>query len=611
MKQKNTYCGILTSELTSLFTQPWFWIAILLVGAVQFFNLIYGESGSGFMYESMGMDAFRQYSIIYLSVMFADLSYFSWARYCICAFPVVAIFARDIKQKRLTFILPRSGYFSYAVAKVVTTLVGAFLCMFLGDMLFYVVAHWGLDMPFTRENYVLSDGIVNHLSLSQNGLQVVFLFAIELNHGLEAAYYALLTLVISYWIQENHFLSVMPLLLRFIISYYMPYFDSNWDLLWTRYIHPVPIYRYLGWGLFQEDALPQLGYAFVYTMVLAILVILFLYLMLKRRGKRKKQMSVIKLACIQKIVCFFKGRYIHCIHVRQSVIKEQTRTEIKKSWIPDSIRQMVAVWSFNMQTSIFSPKWLVLSIVSFSLVSSAMFEYVKYALDYQLLMPPVGFAAILTSPLEIFFLIYISSAFPLRNPLQRAVWLRSGCKIWTYAQTLTMISLLVVWVVEMHLFILINMIGCIEWTNDWGSVWAASATKMENLGYLRKFAFEMEIINYYKPYQALGIYILLFLLTGFLFSEFIFFFDGLTNRYLGEVILVVWVLAWDIVDGFVYTGGYSKIWQYLSPKKWLDLKMYFNNPDELKNMILIMMGLGILFCAANQMIVKKKLLLLE
>lgn len=189
--------------------------------------------------------------------------------------------------------------------------------------------------------------------------------------------------------------------------------------------------------------------------------------------------------------------------------------------------------------------------------------------------------------------------------------MKSGCCIWTNAQTLTMFSLFAVWILEMHLFILIDMIGCIGWTNDWGNVWLASASKLESLGYLRRFAFEEAIMNYYTPFQALGTYVLLCMVTGFVFSEFIFFFDGLTHRHLGEIILVIWVLAWQVVDRFVSSEIYPKIFQYLSPEKWLNLNRYMGNTKELGNTLLLILGLSILLYIGNQFIVKKKLLILD
>jgi len=175
---------------------------------------------------------------------------------------------------------------------------------------------------------------------------------------------------------------------------------------------------------------------------------------------------------------------------------------------------------------------------------------------------------------------------------------------------LTIVSVIVVWLLELQLFICLLIGGRLDFSG-WGKVWGSCANgTARELGYLGALSVPQEVIMSYQPGEAVFTSMLFVFLMGVFFGEFIFCIDSICNHAVGEIFLSAWSFAYLIVANFQQLQG---VWilQKLSPKNWLDPGRYIAYPEGFREAVLIMCSLILALFAINQILVKKKVVMIK
>lgn len=273
MRKKFRIRYMMRAEAVRFLMQPWFWMAAVGVFAIKFIN-IYGSTE---IYQTVFEKNNRSQDFLNFIMMYIEGKFLWFALFSLCAFPVTENYIQDKKNNRMSLILPRSGCLCYAVVQVLTTLFGAFCCMLFGDLLLIAVGHWGLGHPFAQMP------CFNEVVLLQNN-QLVFWIFYEIQGCLYASFFALLTLMVSFWIQNKQFITILPIIFSYFFTYFLT--STNPDMSWLpMWICPKEVYMY-NWGrIFYGDVVKQCLYAGFYTVVVALVIITLLYRILKRQVK--------------------------------------------------------------------------------------------------------------------------------------------------------------------------------------------------------------------------------------------------------------------------------------------------------------------------------------
>ena len=279
-----------------------------------------------------------------------------------------------------------------------------------------------------------------------------------------------------------------------------------------------------------------------------------------------------------------------------------------------SLKKTLYVWWFELRCILLSSRFLVFSLVSFLLVHFYMRETLEFARDYDLNMYPAAISFLFAdgtfSCLGILLAIFMLSVFPVTNHLQQNVLIQSGCHVWCTAQMLTIMSLVVIWLMELQIFVCVLVGGRLDFSG-WGKVWGscASGTARE-LGYLGALSVPRDVLMSYQPGEAVRLSMLFVFLMAVFFGEFIFCIDSICNRAVGEIVLSAWSFGYLIVANFQDLQG---VWllQKLSPKNWLDIGRYVVYSGGFREAVCLMCGLILLLFIVNHILVKKKIVMIQ
>lgn len=276
-----------------------------------------------------------------------------------------------------------------------------------------------------------------------------------------------------------------------------------------------------------------------------------------------------------------------------------------------NIRKAIHVWWFEFRGIVFSTRWLLLSVITFFLVKFYLNEFVFFARTYELGIYPAALISLFTDigfvSLGMLILIFMMSVFPIVNHLQQNVLLRSGNRIWVNGQMLTMITMALLWIVEIQVFICIIFGKNLDFSG-WGKAWGTAATgKLVDYGVASAVTISSEVIQGYTPLQAVLTSALFVWMMAIIYGEIIFCVDGLCNNYVGEIILTVWSLMWLIVGNFHMLEEVPII-KKLSPQNWLDISRYVNNPSKFAQSLGMMLGVILIFYIINRILIHKKII---
>lgn len=270
MKIRMKYFGMLRQELIRMLTQPWCFIALAGCVVIKFVCVF----GTGDTYQIVFERNIRSMELITLA-FFGWESFLAYVPFCLCAFPCVGSVIQDSRYNRMNFFLPRCGCLRYAAVQVTVVFLTAFSCMVLGDCIFMLVGHFGLGLPFGAEKLGISNTF-----LAEN-YPFAFWIVLEIQRGMQAVFYALIAMIVSFWVKDMQFVTILPM----VFLYFTTYFLTAAAVPIPRLLGPKEIYMY-NWGAFAGNDIAQVSYAVFFTVMTALLTTVILYTILKRQVRK-------------------------------------------------------------------------------------------------------------------------------------------------------------------------------------------------------------------------------------------------------------------------------------------------------------------------------------
>lgn len=255
------FFGMLQQEFIRVLIQPWFWFAILGCAVLQFVCVF----GGGENYQMIFEQGTRSLSLCSPTDSFWQ-SFLAYVPFCLCAFPFVGSVIRDDRYNHTNMLILRSGCITYALVQTIVTFLGAFLCMTAGGILFLLAGHFGLGLPFydTEGTYMAGN-----------------LVAMRIQTGMQASFYAMAAMVVSYVVKDMQFVTVFPM----VLLYFTMYFLNSAATPLPKWLDPKVIYVH-GWGMFMGDDTAQCIYAVFFTVMAMFAAVFFLYFILKRQVRQ-------------------------------------------------------------------------------------------------------------------------------------------------------------------------------------------------------------------------------------------------------------------------------------------------------------------------------------
>lgn len=194
----------------------------------------------------------------------------------VCTMPGVLGICEDKVHGLLIMALPRFGIVRYAACKTAVCAISSFLVSILGDLLFSLVAFFIGSGKFVSDSFI-QDYAWEYFFL-KGGHGLLHYLALLVFYGLRVSFYALLSLVISAFLKNKYAVLALPVVLYYAVSnftYYIIKFPEIID----------PFRVYFNYTLFMGDERKGTGYAFVYTLVIGIIVAMILCFVTRRRAK--------------------------------------------------------------------------------------------------------------------------------------------------------------------------------------------------------------------------------------------------------------------------------------------------------------------------------------
>ncbi|MGN0299137.1 MAG: hypothetical protein ACI4C1_08170 [Lachnospiraceae bacterium] len=256
-----------------------------------------------------------------------------------------------------------------------------------------------------------------------------------------------------------------------------------------------------------------------------------------------------------------------------------------------------SIWWLEFRSIFLSSRWVVVTLITYFMVKFYLQPLISFADIYDLSICPAVIPLLYSNTIFIsmgmFVIIFMMSNFPVKDSLQRYVLVRSSGKAWINGQILALISLAVVWLIELQLSILLCLGERSDWS-EWGQLWWTLASgKLAEYGFMGLANAEESILQFYTPFQASIWSSVLILLTTVIFGEIIFLLDGILQHYVGEIILAFWSLLWFVIGIFQIDN--LRFLRVLSPKNYLDIGVYVNKWEKSVQMLGILIGFILLF----------------
>lgn len=259
--------NIIYSECIRIFRRPLIWGAIIGIAIIK---LVSGLSGPS-VYELIFEMGIREESLLNIDHVWGRHTILSFVTYALAALPVVGSYLEDYKSGRLNIVLSRISKVQYIVMRVVMVVLIASMCMLMGNILYMLAGHYLLGLPYAREgdNPVLS-------SLLTEGRVFLFWFVTEIQNCMQASFYALISLGVSFYIRDSQFITVLPMILR----YFFDCFWNEYTMTWLpKWLSPRAIYIYAA-GL--NDDIIQCVYSVAFTACIAVSIAWLMYIRLRK-----------------------------------------------------------------------------------------------------------------------------------------------------------------------------------------------------------------------------------------------------------------------------------------------------------------------------------------
>jgi hypothetical protein len=253
-------------EVMRVISQPWIWLSVFLICGVDFLVIF----SSPQVYQLLVNGHKADLDMLSLFYMNRWENFISFTRVSICGFPFIAHYIQDTKSRKIENILLRTKSWRYAAASVLVVVLGSFSCLFLGNLLFYLISHYGVGIALWHNS---SSSFVTSILLEAGHRKLFFLVDLA-RESLLGAFYSLIAFGVSIFVSNVSFVTVLPTVL-----FYFNLFMVNALFL------PIPMWLdpreiFLGdWGaaLFHGDDIKQCICAGTYLLVFMILTAVLLY----------------------------------------------------------------------------------------------------------------------------------------------------------------------------------------------------------------------------------------------------------------------------------------------------------------------------------------------
>lgn len=249
---------------------------------------------------------------------------------------------------------------------------------------------------------------------------------------------------------------------------------------------------------------------------------------------------------------------------------------------------------------VFSNRWIAISILSYMLLLYYLKDIIAFAKVTDLYISPVVFPFLYSdykyANMAMMIVVFLVSAYPIRNEAQNNLRLRSGNDAFILGQLFSVFCVVFLYLIELQLISLLA-IGNRCLFGGWGKVWGAIISgKASECGFSTAVSVSMNIILYTSPMKALLISSIVVFFTAVAFAEIIFLLDVFTGKNIGEVILVGWSFLCIVLSGFNFPL-INKIMMVANPAAWLNISAYCNTTDRfmsvLTKMIICVVVLGL------------------
>lgn len=276
------------------------------------------------------------------------------------------------------------------------------------------------------------------------------------------------------------------------------------------------------------------------------------------------------------------------------------------------IRQSWNVARYETKLTVLSSKFVLLSVLSFIVMSFSADPVRRFAAEYGVALSPGILPFYLADArygnIMFFFLILLFSDMPMKQKGQNQVLQRCGLGCFGMGQLLSMVAVSLVFVVEQILFSILVCIPDLTF-RGWGKVWGSIVDNVfYEAGYTVSFAVPAAVLRDYTLPEALLQSALTFFLTGVCYGLFIFLLNGVCKNRVGVSVMAVWSVCWIFLR--VWPGKVTEKVMRFSPQSLNDLSLHGKGYGSVA-VILLLAVIMVLTIVDYVLIKKRKLSLVK
>ena len=229
---------------------------------------------------------------------------------------------------------------------------------------------------------------------------------------------------------------------------------------------------------------------------------------------------------------------------------------------------------YDARTIVFSSRFVLLSAIALMFFDMSMRPVREFADAFHLGIVPAALpfflADISYSNAALLLLVLLFSDIPLKGRAQNFVMQRGSSLVCCgTGHALALFLSGAAFMLELLLFSVLTALPDLLF-GGWGKVWGSIASGQAlELGYQYTMGASSSVLEAYGPWQAVGISLLLFFLTGCLYAVVEYMLNGLSRSRLGTAVLSAWSVAWILLANAPFP--WMRPLLAGAPQAWLDL----------------------------------------
>lgn len=272
--------------------------------------------------------------------------------------------------------------------------------------------------------------------------------------------------------------------------------------------------------------------------------------------------------------------------------------------------RILRITRYQLIQLIRNPRLYMIVICNFIFLSTLMSSLRTFLEMHQLKATPFLFSFLFIHPSVIFcFLAGVALLFsnaPFFNRSQMYLTIRTGKIVWAVGQICYIILGSVLYFLMLYLMSLIFLFPHISFRNEWGNVWNTLARTDAGLNSGIPLQVPVDILNQFKPLEALGWTCMMGILNAVLIGLVLFFCNLFLKREVGIAAAMLVILA-PYRLSFMPTPVH-----YLATAAWLDPSYLFysptyRGPDAIQQILILSVLITILFLGCIYGILHKDL----